>query len=172
MAATYRVFAQDIVFAANKTMVCVFNGTGTGVTIKPYRVFVYNNQTTAVSGVLTNLELRKITAASGGTSIAAVAHVSNNAALSANVVIGTNQTVTPTDLYRRVIWSTDEPAGTNIAITLDEIETFHPLVCIWSQGYADTTIDPITLNANEGIAVINTGAIVGQCDLLIEFTAA
>ena len=58
-------------------------------------------------------------------------------------------------------------------MTLDEFELVHPFCCIWSQGYADTTIDPITLNANnEGIAIINTGALVGQCDLMIEFTAA
>ncbi len=171
MAATHRVFAKDITFAANKCLASIFNGVGSGAVLRVYRVFIYNNQHIAVTGVLTNIELRKLSASSGGTTIVPVKHDTASAALAAEIVTGTNQTITPTDVFRRIIWSTDEPSG-NAAMTIDEFQTLHPLCCVWSQGYADTTMDPIVLREGEGFGVINTGASVGQCDIVIEFTTA
>lgn len=171
MAETHRVFAKDITFSANKCLASIFNGTGSGAVIRVYRIFIYNNQHIAVTGVLTNIEIRKLSASSGGTTITPIKHDTANPTLNAAIICGTNQTVTPTDVFRRIVWSTDEPSG-NTTMTIDEYETIHPLCCVWSQGYGDTTMDPIVIRENEGLGIINTGGRVGQCDLVIEFTTA
>ena len=172
MTATYTYFAKDVVFAANKCMASIFNNTGTAVTVKVYRMYVLNNQYNAVTGVLTNLEIRKLTSSSGGTTITAAPHDTTNT-LSASVACATNASVASSDLYRRVLWSTDEPSNTAATVmTVDEFQCFLPIGCVWSMGYGDTNVDPITLNANEGIGIINTGAVAGTCDIIIEFTSA
>jgi hypothetical protein len=169
MAATYTAYSKGTVFAANKCLISVFNGASSPVIVKPYRIYVLNNQYSAVTGVLTNLEIRKLSAASGGTTITASPHDTSNS-LNVNVTCATNATVTPTDLYRRVMWSTDEPAG-NATMTVDEFQCILPFGNVWNMGYGDANVDPIVLNADEGLGVINTGAVVGQCDIWIEFTA-
>lgn len=171
MAATWRSVATNVLFAQNKTMLSVFNAVGSGVVLRPYRMWILNNQTTAVVGVLTNLDIRKITSTSGGTDNPPVAHDLNSSALPAQVTSATNSTVTPTDYYRRVIWSTDEPLG-NATMTIDEFETFPTLCCVWSMGYAYSALEPITLREGEGVAIINSGAVVGAADFIIEFTRA
>ena len=168
MTASYTYFSKNISFSPNKCLASVFNATSSPVVIKIYRVFVYNNNYTSVSGVLTNLEIRKLSAASGGTTITAISNDSNNT-LSAYVNCATNATITPTDLYRRILWSTDEPSGT---MDSDAFECIRSVACVWSLGYGTSLIEPITLNANEGFGIINTGASIGQCDINIEFTAA
>lgn len=170
MTATYTYFAKDVVFAANKCMASIFNNTGSPVTVKVYRMYVLNNQYVAVTGVLTNLEIRKLTASTGGTAVTPAAHDTSNT-LNANVICATNATVTTTDVYRRILWSTDEPAA-NATITVDEFECIVPLANVWNMGYGDSNVEPITLNANEGVGIINTGAVAGQCDIVIEFTSA
>jgi hypothetical protein len=172
MAATYTITAQNVAFAANKSMISIFNGSGSGKVIRVYRIWALNNQLVAVTGVLTNLEIRRITASSGGTDLASLVakHDSTSAAIPAEVLISTNATVTPSVLYRRVIWSTDEPAA-NATVTMDELQTLVPLACIWSLGYADSSTDPITLREGYGVTVMNTGGATGQADFIMEFTA-
>lgn len=170
MTATYTLWSKGTVFAANKCMASIFNDISSPLVVKLYRIYVLNNQYTAVQGVLTNLEIRKLSSATGGTLITAAAHDTNNS-LNANVICATNATVTPTDLFRRVLWSTDEPTS-NTAINIDEFECILPFSCIWSMGYGDANLEPITLNANEGVGLISTGAVTGQCDIIFEFTAA
>lgn len=172
MAATYTIVAQNVAFAANKSMISVFNGSGSGKVIRVYRIWALNNQLVAVTGVLTNLEIRRITASSGGTDLASLVakHDSTSAALPSQVAVATNATVTPSTLFRRVLWSTDEPAA-NAAVTMDELETIVPLACIWAMGYADTAVEPITLREGYGVAVLNTGGAIGQADFIMELTS-
>lgn len=170
MAATYNLAALDVAFAANKCMAGVFNGSGSGVVIRVYRIWMLNNQLTTVTGVLTNVELRKITAATGGTDIAPTLNDTNSAALPAQIKAGTNMTVTLGGILKRVIWSTDEPAG-NASVTLDEMECIVPLGCVWEMGYGDPYSTPLVLREGDGICLYNTGGSVGQCDIFIEFTS-
>jgi Tfp pilus assembly major pilin PilA len=169
MAATYTLWSKNTVFAANKCMMSIFNESASPVVIKLYRMYVLNNQYVAVTGVLTNLEVRKLSASAGGTALTAAPHDTTNT-LNANVTCATNATVTPTDIYRRVLWSTDEPTA-NTTMTIDEFQCLLPFGCVWSMGYGESTVEPITLNAGEGVGLINTGAVVGQCDVIFEFTA-
>ena len=333
MAATYSTASLTTAFAANKCMLGLFNPAGSGQVIRVYRLFALNNQLVNVTGVLTNLEVRKLTACTGGTTLVPTRHdinsnnltagipllattqfisaaswatnvltvtftqptvptlsaavwangmvtvttslahgytvgqwvtvagstpagyngiyvirqvpstttflvelVSNpgtytsGATLSAghsyqigqevtiigvtptayntynsgvytiasipannqitcamttnpgtytsggqtdpSIISGTNQTFTISSLYRRVIWSTDEPSNASgtTAATFDEFETFLPFGTIWSMGYADTSTEPITLRAGEGVGIINTGGSLGAADFFAEYT--
>lgn len=170
MAASFNINALDVAFAANKCMAGIFNGTGSGKVLRVYRIWMLNNQLNAVTGVLTNLELRKITAASGGTTIVPTKNDSNTTDLPAQIVIGTNMTITLGGILKRVIWSTDEPVG-NVTATLDELETIPAFGCIWEMGFGDPYSTPLILREGDGIALYNTGGSVGQCDVFIEFTS-
>lgn len=169
MAASFTVLAKDILFAQNKCMISVYNTSPT-VKVKIYRAWMLNNQVNAVTGVLTNLEVRKLTAHSGGTTLTPTPHDST-LTLPANITAATNASFTATVLYRRFLWSTDEPVTTATAMSLDEFQIIMPLNCVWTQGYGEV-LEPIVLNQNEGFGIINTGAFVGQADLMLEFTAA
>jgi len=170
MTASFTVLAKDVLFAQNKCMISVWNTDAT-VKLKVYRAWVLNNQINPVTGVLTNLEIRKLTAHSGGTPLTPTPHDST-VSLPANISAATNASVTTTTLYRRILWSTDEPITTATAMSLDEFEIIMPLNCVWSQGYNDTGVDPLIFNQNEGFGIVNTGAFVGQADLMLCFTAA
>lgn len=332
MAASYTVPSLTTAFASNKCMIGVFNPASSNQVIRVYRIFALNNQLVNVTGVLTNLEVRKLTACSGGTTIIPTRHDSNStnwcagiplaastqtitamsysagsttitmsqpavpsvstmawannvitvtttgahgytvgqwvtiaasnptgyngtyvilqvpstttfiiaqatnpgtytssATLSAGhsyqvgqqvsvsgvtpsqwnmtsapvtsipannqivitdtdpgvgytsggvvnpaILAGTNQSFTLGSLYRRVIWSTDEPSNASgtTAATVDEFQTFLPFGTIWNMGYADTSTEPITLRAGEGCGVINTGGSIGAADFFIELTVA
>jgi len=96
MAETWRATGGAIAYASSKDMLNVFNGTGSARIIRVYRCYWFNNGTTAVTGVLTTAQVRRITAASGGTAVTPVKHDTNSSALNANTTCGTNQTRRPT----------------------------------------------------------------------------
>lgn len=169
MANTYTAAALGISFAANKSMIGIYNGTGSGVIIKVYRIWILNNQTVAVTGVLTNIEIRRISNGSGGNAITPTKHVSSNPSLPAQVIVASAMTTTNTDLLRRIVWSTDEPVA-NATATIDELETLPSLCVIWDSGYTDPDVQPLTLREGEGVSVLNIGATVGVADFFIEFT--
>lgn len=170
MAQTYTVFGNQISFAQNKCLVGIYNGSGSGRIVRVYRALVLNNQVTAVTGAITNLELRRISAGSGGTDITPFKHDSNNESFPAQIVVSTNMSVTPTDLYTRVLWSTDEPAINSL--TIDEFETLPALNTIWDAAYADSNMEPIVLREGYGVAIMNIGASTGICDVSLEVTLA
>ena len=170
MAQTYTLAAYDVTFAQNKCLLGFYNGSGSGRIVRVYRVIILNNQITAVTGSITNLELRRITAGSGGTTITPFKHDSTNESFPAQVAVATNMTITPSDLYTRVLWSTDEPAIN--ALTIDEMETSPTLSTIWDSAYADSNTEPIVCREGYGVALMNIGATSGLCDVFFEVTLA
>jgi len=171
MAHTYTAAASGVSYASGKSMLALFNGAATAKVLRVYRIWVLNNGTSAVTGVLTNFTIYKTSAQSGGTSVTPVKHDSNNDALDAAVLCAYGATVTDGSLLRKFLFSNDEPAVSGA--TLDEFELLVPLNCVWDAGYGDTTIQPITLNASEGLHVKHTGTTaVGSCDIYFEFTQA
>ena len=171
MAETYTIAALGVSFAANKSMIGLFNGSGSGKIFRIYRIWVLNNQTAAVTGVLTNLEIRRLSAGSGGNAITPTKHDSTNASFPAQAIVASAMTVTPTDLLRRTVWSTDEPTANTVA-SIDELQCIPVLTTIWDTGYADTTVEPIVIREGEGISVQNIGATVGIADFFFEVTMA
>jgi hypothetical protein len=172
MAKTYTAYATGIAFASNKSLLGVFNAHATRK-VKLYRSWVLNNQTTAVTGVLTSMLLRKISALSAGTAVTPVAHDTGNATVdltSVTCVTGGTFTNTADNAFRQIMWSGDEPAVSSA--TSDELQCIVPLMCIWDST-GDTNIEPFVCNTNEGIHILQPGAnAVGILDVAFEFTVS
>lgn len=172
MAKTYTASALGISFASNKSLLGIYNAHETRK-VKIYRVWVLNNQTSAVAGVITTMTLRKLSNLTGGTAITPAQHnTENTSADLTSITCVTNGTATNTsdNALRQLIWSGDEPSVSSA--TSDELQCIIPLMCIWdSTGNSD--IEPITLNTNEGISVTQPGTnAVGILDIFIEFTVS
>jgi hypothetical protein len=172
MAQTYTAAAIGATFGNNKSMLGVFNGSGSGRVIRVYRVWVLNNQTAGVTGVLTTWTLRRSSAQSGGTTITPTKHDTASETAPAQVLVATGATATLTSdvELRRWMWSNDEPAVSSA--TSDEFETLVPLNCVWDST-GDSNIEPITLREGQGISVHHSGSsAVGLCDVFVEYTLA
>lgn len=172
MAQTYTLAAVGATFASNKSMLGLFNGSGSGRIIRIYRIWTLNNQTTGVTGVLTTWSLRKTSVQSGGTAIVPTKHDTNSENMPAAVACATGPTVTLTSdvELRRWMWSNDEPAVSSG--TSDEFECLVPLNCVWDST-GDANIEPIVLRETQGISVHHAGSsAVGLCDVFVEFTLA
>ena len=170
MANTWRATAQGVTFASAKEMLGVFQaGAGSRVQ-RIYRMFQFNNQTVAITGVLTTMQVQRISSASGGTSVTPETHDTSNSALS-DVTAGHARTVGLAALFRQYMWSNDEPGVS--AGTIDEWELAVPFAEIWNSGYGDATVQPLTARPGQGYSMYHSGSTaVGVCDLEIEFTDA
>ena len=173
MAQTYTLATTDVAFALNKCMLGVFNGAGSSRVVRVYRIWALNNGIALVTGVLTSLELRRITAGSGGTPVTPSKHDTGSEAFPVQIVVSTNMIYTASDTFRRAIWSNDEAIGTTTAVSIDEMEVCVPLCLLWDVGYADSTVEPIVCREGYGAALINTGnTAVGVVDVFMEVTLA
>lgn len=173
MAQTYTAGFLAVAFGNNKSMAAIFNGSGSGRVIRIKRIWVLNNQTAAVTGVLTTWALRRSSAQSAGTTVIPTKHDTNSESMPSQVAVATGATVTQTSdvAYRQWVWSNDEPAAATG--TSDEFECLVPLNCVWDSATGDTDIEPIVLREGQGIDVRHTGSsTVGVCDIFIEFTMA
>jgi hypothetical protein len=168
MANTWTLWVQARSWAAGACMAGIMNG-GTRV-LKIRRVGFINNQTVAVTGVITAGELRYYTSATWTpTSVTPIAHDSTNGALSSVSAgyAGTPGGTGPTVL-RRYTWSSDEPKLTTAQN--NEWETLIPLNIIWDAGYGDSNVQPLTLRQNESFIIWNVTGAAGLVDIWIEFT--
>ncbi len=172
MAATHTAAFLGVTFGNNKSMAAIFNGAGSGKVLRIYRIWVLNNQTGAVTGVLTTWELRRSTVQSSGTAVTPVKHDTSSSNLAAQIAVATGATVTSVqaDCFRKWMWSNDEPAVSSG--TSDEFETLVPLNCIWDADPSSTSnVEPIVLREGFGIDMRHTGSsAVGVVDIMIEFT--
>lgn len=172
MAQTYTAGAVGATFGNNKSMLGIFNGSGSGRIIRVYRVWVLNNQTAGVTGVLTTWTMRRTTAQSGGTAITPTKHDTNSESMPAQVLIATGPTATLSSdvALRSWMWSNDEPAVSSA--TSDEFETLVPLNCVWDST-GDSNIEPLVLREGQGVSIHHSGSTtVGLCDVYVEYTLA
>lgn len=134
MAATFTASFIGATFGNNKSLATVYNGVGSGKVIRIYRIIMLNNQTVAIAnGVITTIEIRRITASSGGAAGLKLKHDTNSSDLNANITVTTGSTDTvSSDTYRRFLWSTDEPALTGA--TLDEWQCLPVFNVVWDSG--------------------------------------
>lgn len=170
MAKTYTVAAVGVAFASNKSLLGMFNAHASRA-LKLYRVWTLNNQTTAVTGVLSSMSLRRISALSGGTALTPVAHDTANTGVDlTSITTNTNGAFTNTgDAQLRIwMWSTDEPSVS--AATSDELQCIVPLNCVWDST-GDTNIEPLTSMQTQGAHILQPGSnVVGVLDVFAEFT--
>lgn len=173
MAQTYTAGFLAVAFGNNKSMAAILNGAGSGRIVRIKRIWILNNQTTGVTGVLTTFALKRSSAQSAGTSVTPTKHDTASEALPGTVLVATGATVTQTAdvAMRQWVWSNDEPAaGTG---TSDELECLVPLNCVWDSATGDADLEPIVLREDQGIDVRHTGtSVVGVCDIFVEFTLA
>lgn len=168
MANTWTAYAAGVAFAVNKNMLAILNGGARVLRIR--RIGFLNNQTAGVTGVVCFGEIRRYTGAglAGSTPVTPLAHDTSNSALD-TVTIGTAGTPSGTSsLFRRYIWSSDEPAVSGASV--DELECLVPLNVIWDAGYGDANVQPLTLRPNEMLCIYNTVGAAGILDIWIEFT--
>lgn len=173
MAATYRVIASNVVFGNGKSMIALWNGSGSADVLKVTRIYFLNNQVgvAAGTGILIILHLTRITAYTGATKLFPVKLKQTSSDLDSNVAASFGATVTEAStVLRRVIWSGDEPQQSELH--MDTLELIPDLNVIWDSGYGDSNIEPLVLNASEGVHVkctTNTTA-THMGDIIIEFT--
>lgn len=172
MAQTYTAAGIGVAFGNNKSMLGIFNGSGSGRVVRVYRVWVLNNQTAAVTGVLTTWTLRKTSAQSAGTAITPTKHDTASETAPAQVLFASGATITATAEvpFRAWVWSNDEPAASTGSS--DEFETLIPKNCVWDST-GDANIEPIVLREGQGITVQHSGSsAVGIADIFVEYTLA
>lgn len=166
--ATFTVAATDVVLAQNKSMFSLTNQSGSTVFVTIKELFLTNAQTTAVTGVVANFELRRITSHSAGTALTPVSHDSLDT-LNGSVTARTGATVagesaTP---IRRWKWSSDE-WGTG---TVDVEAQDHGPQSLLPHYAHRPGIKGIILRPNEGLTLkqtVNTTA--GSFDIVAVFT--
>lgn len=170
MASTWTLLIQAKAFAATTCMMGLLNGGGN--VIRARRIGMINYQTGAVTGVICALELRvlRATASWTPTSVSPVKHDTNNSALTSVTTghAGTPSTSGATDVFRRFIWSSDEPAASTA--TSDEWECLVPLNILWDAGYGDANVQPLAIRQNEMIHLYNNSGAAGLVDVWMEFT--
>lgn len=173
MAQTYRAVVTGATFASNKSMLTIFNGSGSSRIVRVKRIWFLNNQTSGVTGVLTTMEIRRISASTGGTAGSTVKHDSNSENIPAQITIttGPTDTLSSDPALMRFMWSNDEPAVSSLVN--DETEVIPVLACVFDSATGDTDLEPLVLREGQGVCVRHTGSsAVGVADAIIEFTMA
>ena len=168
MSATFTASFVGIAFASGKTMGNVFNATGSGAILALTRAICLNNQTSGVTGILTTMDLRRLSASTGGTTVTPAKHDTASTTLPAQVTCASGSTDTASDTFRRFMWSNDEPAVSSA--TNDELECIVPLNEIWNSAVNDSAVEHIVSREIQGVAVRQVGAsAVGILDTFLEF---
>ena len=180
MADTYTSPATFIPYGVGKSMWSIFNGSGSGKVIRPYRIWTMNNTanqnyviTYAIQGFLTTLGVVRITSSTGGLDVAAVKHDSNNTNLAPEVLVKTGATVQDTTILRTMLISNEDVnAGDS---SFDCWSLVIPCATIWEVGYANgNATKPLTLREGEGVSIKHLGAgpSGGWLEIFAEFTQA
>lgn len=172
MASTYIAQATQVICnnsAAAKSLLALFNPAASGKIAKVYKIWLENNQTTAVTGGNMVLEIRRITANTQNVAITP-SSMDTTATGLGTVRCGSADTVTTSDLFRRISWANDEPSLGGA--TMDEFQQFIAIATLWDAGYQDSNIEPIVCREGEGISIQNTGTTftTQYVDIFIEFT--
>jgi len=171
----YTLSVPGVSFILNKCIIGMYNGVGSGRVIRLKRIWMLNNQTTAVTGVGVVMELQRFTTASGGYAVSPIKHDSANPVLPAQLVFSTNPTFTKDVTMRRVFWSSDEPVALGVG-TMDEVQVNPAYGLLWDSAWSYTVnspVEPIVLRPGygAGLVVINsTATLAGICDTFMEFS--
>lgn len=167
---TFTVRAPSVAIGLNKSMLSLLNAGGSAVKVRLLEARLINVQTAAVTGVIGEFQLNRITAHSAGTSLTPAPHDTSDS-LNGSVTARTGSTATeaagPITL-RRNYWSTDE-WGVG---SLDVEGSDHAHQTLGEPFYRSAPESkPIVLNAGEGIHVKQiTNSTAGTFDIEFIFT--
>lgn len=156
-----------IVPGQNKYMAGLWNGTSTRK-IAVNRIYRYNWQQAAVTGVLLEQELRRLTSRSSATSVPILLEETNDAVTS-GVLAETNH-VSPVDgvLISRLFASSEEYVlATSTAVVTGNAALLHDSQLVY---WRKDGSKGIVLRPSEGIGIKNiTNSTVGSVSYIIEF---
>lgn len=165
---TFNAIANNIPTAANKSLLSILN-TSTKI-VRIEEIYLVNVRTTAVTGVVGNFEIRRITGHSAGTLVTNVETYETSDVLDAGVTVRTNATVAgeSANLLWRSIFSTDEHgiAAEDVNSTQHIFQTMFPIF-VKKTNNSKT----ITLKQNEGLTIKFTpNSNTGLFDVFCIFT--
>jgi hypothetical protein len=165
--ATFTVLASATAIALNKSMVSIVN-TSAAVTARIYRIFIINTQTTLITGVIANFELRRITGHSAGTSITPLS-MDTTDSLNAGITAITGSTVAgeSASLIMRYQWSSDEWGG-----GAPDVESGDHALQLLNPAFDQVPgTKPLFLRQNQGITLKQTtNSTAGTFDIYVLFT--
>jgi hypothetical protein len=174
VAQTYTAYALGISFGTNKDMYCLFNGAGSGRVVRLYRMWMTNaSGTGTITGTFNMLEMRGLSALTGGTAAPMTKHNPTSETPPAQILSVANGTETFSngglDVYNRFGFSADETASGD-SITSDTWELQFPTMEIFTAGYQSPDCQPLTLREGQGICLFNLNGAVGNADIYATFT--
>lgn len=165
-APTFWFVFDRIAPAANKYMATVWNGAARKLVVQ--RIWNYNWQFTGVTDVLLEQEVRRISARTTGTSVAASA-LDTAVSVTAGIVADTNSSaVTEGALLLRLMTGSAETTIAGGEAGMKVMRTLAPLAMIYERKEGASGI---VLRQNEGLTIKNTTAsTVGTCSYVVEVT--
>lgn len=167
---TFMVPAIATALGNGKSMISIVNAAGSPVLIKIRRIWIVNQRTTAVTGVVTDFRFRRNTGHSAGTDLTAnIQELDTNNTLNANVTVRTGATIAGAFAahLRRYQASSDEwgPGTADVESAAHSDQELRPIYD------ASLNAQPITLRAGQGFDILcNTNTTAGTFDITLEFT--
>lgn len=166
--ATFTVVEQAIASANNKSLISILNASGSPVKIKLRELKLVNTQNTAVTGVVADINLYRMTGHSAGTALTPQA-MDTTDTLDSNVTTRTGATIAGESAAAllHIDLSTDEwSAGAS-----DVESNAHALQSLNSFYRTAPKTKPITLNAGQGVTLkCVTNTTTGLFDIIMVFT--
>jgi hypothetical protein len=173
---TFTIHARNITIGNLKSMISLLNAGGSTVIVRVHKIKIFSVQTAAVTGVMANFGLRKISTHSAGTQLNTTGSASgliypsdSTNSLNASVTARTGASVTESIAFNidNWLWSSDE-FGTGTADAETTEHTSAQLVSAWE---AKDGTQPYVLRAGEGLHVIqSTNSANGTFDLFMLIT--
>lgn len=169
---TFSIHAKSVAIGNAKSMLSVLNASGSAVIMRLLALKIFSIQTSAVTGVMAEFGLRKITAHSGGTVLNTTGSASgliypydSNNALNGSITARTGATAvteSPAFDILRWLWSSDE-FGPGTADAETQEHTDAQLVYAWEQK---TEAQPMVFRAQQGFHIRqNTNSTAGTFDI-------
>lgn len=173
---TFIAHADNVAIGNGKSMLSLLNASGSGVIIRVHEVKIFNVQTTAVTGVVAEFGLRKITAHSVGTQLTTtgaatglIFPMDSNNSLNASVTLRTGATVTESPAFDIInwFWSSDE-----WGVGTQDVESLQQSFAQSVPSYkAVDGLQPFVLREGQGLHIRQaTNSTAGSFDVMFVFT--
>jgi len=170
---TFIVWVTGSQIGNNKSMMSIYNATGSTVIVRVREMWLTNVQTTNVVGIEGIFELRRMKGHTGGTTIGSgsIETMDLIDSINSSVQVVTNATTITSEssvLLWKAHWSTDE-WGPNSNDTESTDHTMQQLFPLYARR--DSNEKSITLRAGDGLTVKHiVNSTAGTFDLAIVFT--
>jgi hypothetical protein len=165
--ATFSVVARSVAIGNNKSMFSILNADATKL-VKIRQIKIINSQTSAVTGVIADFRILRLTGHSSGTSLTPETFDTNDS-LDADITTRTGSTVageSSTELLRYTYSSDEWGVG-----TLDVESSDHVMQQVAALYISKNDSKPITLRQNQGLTIKQvTSSTAGTFDIEVIFT--